>query len=35
MVPVRKRMKTTVVAIQKGPYRSGFPSRMSRKGARG
>lgn len=35
MVPPRKRMNTTVVAIQKGPYRSGLPSSTSRKLARG
>lgn len=35
MVPPRNRMRTTVVAIQKGPYRSGFPSSTSRKLARG
>jgi hypothetical protein len=35
MVPPRNRMKTTVVAIQSGPYRSGFPSSTSRKLARG
>lgn len=28
-------MRTTVVAIQNGPYRSGFPSNTSRKFARG
>ena len=28
-------MKTRVVAIQNGPYRSGLPSSMSRNGARG
>ena len=31
IVPVRNRITTTVVAIQNGPYRSGFPSRTSRK----
>lgn len=35
MVPPMKRMKMTVVAIQKGPYKSGFPSSTSRKLARG
>ena len=35
IVPAMNRMKMTVVAIQKGPYRSGLPSRMSRKGERG
>ncbi len=35
MVPLRNRIKTTVVAIQKGPYRSALPSSTSRKLARG
>lgn len=35
MVPPKKRMNTTVVAIQKGPYKSGFPSKTSRKLALG
>lgn len=35
IVPPRKRIRTTVVAIQNGPYKSGFPSKTSRKFARG
>ena len=35
MVPPRNKMKTTVVAIQNGPYKSGLPSSTSRKLARG
>lgn len=35
IVPVKKRIITTVVAIQNGPYKSGFPSRTSRKLERG
>jgi len=35
IVPPKNRIKTTVVAIQNGPYKSGFPSRTSRKFARG
>jgi hypothetical protein len=35
MVPLTNKINTTVVAIQNGPYRSGFPSSTSRKFARG
>jgi hypothetical protein len=35
MVPPRNRIRTTVVAIQNGPYKSGLPSSTSRKLARG
>lgn len=35
MVPVKKRITTTVVAIQIGPYKSAFPSSTSRKLVRG
>lgn len=35
IVPPKNKIRTTVVAIQKGPYRSGLPSRTSRKLSRG
>lgn len=35
IVPPKNRIRTTVVAIQNGPYKSGFPSSTSRKLARG